>query len=60
MLFGMCNASSTFQRAIARAVRKIVNREGTMVKAYIDGIVIATERVEDYMVRLREVFECRR
>ena len=28
--------------------------------AYIDDIVIATETVEDHMVRLREVFECLR
>ena len=27
-----------------------------MVLAYIDDIVIATETVEDHMVRLREVF----
>ena len=58
MPFGMCNASVTFQRAVARALRKIVNREGSMVMAYIDDIVIATETVEDHMVRLREVFEC--
>ena len=58
MPFGMCNASATFQRAIARALQKIVNREGSMVMAYIDDIVIATETVEDHMVRLREVFEC--
>ena len=43
-----------------RALRKIVNREGSMVMAYIDDIVIATETVEDHMVRLREVFECLR
>ena len=60
MPFGMCNASATFQRAIARALRKIVNREGSMVMAYIDDIVVATETVEDHMVRLREVFECLR
>ena len=60
MPVGMCNASTTFQRAIARALRKIVNREGSMVMAYIDDIVIATETVEDHMVRLREVFECLR
>ena len=60
MPFGMCNGSATFQRAIARALRKIVNREGSMVMAYIDDIVIATETVEDHMVRLREVFECLR
>ena len=58
MPFGMCNASATFQRVIARALRKIVNREGSMVMAYIDDIVIATETVEDHMIRLREVFEC--
>ena len=58
--FGMCNASATFQLAIARALQKIVNREGSLVMAYIDDIVIATETVEDHMVRLREVFECLR
>ena len=60
MPFGMCNASATFQRAIARALRNIVNREGSMVMAYIDDIVIATETVKDHMARLREVFECLR
>ena len=60
MPFGMCNASATFQRAIARALRNIVNRESNMVMAYIDDIVIATETVEDHMARLREVFECLR
>ena len=60
MSFGMCNASATFQRAIARALRNIVNREGSMVMAYIDDLVIATETVEDHMTRLREVFDCLR
>ena len=60
MPFGLCNASATFQRAIARALQKIVNRKGSMVMAYIDDIVIATETVEDHMERLREVFECPR
>ena len=60
MPFGLCNASATFQRAIARALRKIVNRKDSMVMAYIDDIMIATETVEDHMARLREVFECLR
>ena len=47
MPFGLCNASDTFQRAL----RKIVNRKGSMVMAYIDDIVIATETVEDHMAR---------
>ena len=58
MPFGMCNASATFQRAIARALQRIVNREGSMVMAYIDDIVIATETLEDHIDRLREVFQC--
>ena len=60
MPFELCNASATFQRAIARALQKIVNRKGSMVMAYIDDIVIATETVEDHMARLPEVFECLR
>ena len=58
--FGMCNASATFQRAIAQALKQIVNREGSMVMAYIDDIVIATETIEDHVERLREVFQCLR
>ena len=58
--FGMCNASATFQRAIARALQKIVNRKGSMVMAYIDDIAIATKTVEDHMVGSWEVFECLR
>ena len=60
MPFGLCNASATFQRAIARALRKFINRKGSMVMVYIDDIMIATETVEDHMARLREVFECLR
>ena len=56
MPFGMRNASATFQRAIAGALRKIVNREGSIVMSFIDDFVIATGTVEDHMVRLREAF----
>ena len=48
MPFGMCNASATFQRAIARVLQRTVNREGSMALAYVDDIVIATETVEDH------------
>ena len=57
MPFGLCNASATFQRAIALALQKIFNREGSMVMAYMDDIVIATETIEDHMERFKEVFE---
>ena len=49
-----------FQRAIARALRKILNREGNMVMAYIDDIVIAAETVEDHMACLCQDFGCMR
>ena len=60
MPFGMCNALATFQSAIARALQKKVNREGSIVKAYIDDIVIAIETIEHHMERLREFFQCLR
>ena len=60
MLFGVRNASAFFQRAKARAPQKTVNREGSMVMAYIVDVVFATETIEDHMERLREVFQCLR
>ena len=58
MPFEMHKASVTFQTAKALALQKVGIREGSMVIFYIDDIVVATEMVEDHMVRLREVFEC--
>ena len=43
MPFGMCNDSATFQCEIARALQNRFNRQGSMVMAYIDDIVVATE-----------------
>ena len=60
MPFGLCNASATFQRSITRALQKIQQRHGSVVMAYIDDIVIATETIEDHLDRIREVFECLR
>ena len=60
MPFGLCNASATFQRSITRALQKIQQRHGSVVMAYIDDIVIATETVEDHIARIKEVFECLR
>ena len=58
--FGLCNASATFQRSITRALQKIQQRHGSVVMAYIDDILIATETIEDHIVRIKEVFECLR
>ena len=60
MPFGLCNASATFQRSITRALQKIQQRHGSVVMAYIDDIVIATETIEDHIMRIKEVFECLR
>ena len=60
MPFGLCNASATFQRSITRALQKIQQRHGSVVMAYIDDIVIATETIEDHIKRIKEVFECLR
>ena len=60
MPFGLCNASATFQRSITRALNKIQQRHGSVVMAYIDDIVIATETIEDHIMRIKEVFECLR
>ena len=58
--FGLYNASATFQRSITRALQKIQQRHGSVVMAYFDDIVIATETIEDHIVRIKEVFECLR
>ena len=60
MPFGLCNATATFQRMMAKALRTVESREGSLVMCYIDDVIIATETVEDHLVRLREVFECLR
>ena len=60
MNFGLCNASATFQRSITRALQKIQQRHGSVVMAYIDDKVIATETTEDHITRIKELFECLR
>ena len=45
---------------MAKALRLIESREGSQVMCYIDDVIIATETVEDHLIRLREVFECLR
>ena len=60
MPFGLCNASTTFQRSITRALQNIQQRHGSVVMAYFDDIVIATEKVEDHIARIKEMFECLR
>ena len=60
MPFGLCNATATFQRMMAKTLHTVESREGSQVMCYIDEVIIATETVEDHLVRLREVCECLR
>ena len=60
MPFGLCNASATFQISITRALQKIQQQHGSVIMAYIDEIVIATETIEDHLERIRKVIECLR
>ena len=48
------------RRSITRTLQKIQQRHGSVVMAYIDNIVIATETIEDHIMRIKEVFECLR
>ena len=58
--FGLINASATFQRSNTRALQKIQQRHGSVIMAYIDDIVIATQTIENHIERIREVFDCLR
>ena len=60
MSFGLCNASATFQRLITRTLQRIQQRLRSVVIPYTDDIVIATETIENRLVRIKEVFECLR
>ena len=58
MPFGLCNVTAIFQSKMAKALRTVESREGSQVMCYIDDVIIATETVEDHLIRFREVFEC--
>ena len=60
MPFGLCNATATFQRMMAKVLRTVESREGSLVMCYIDDVTIATETAEDHLIRLSEVLECLR
>ena len=52
MQFGLCNASSTFQRFVDEVTR---NLKG--VYAFVDDILIASKSKEDHVLHLRALFE---
>ena len=56
MPFGLCNATATFQRMMARIFESVQQRHGSLVLCYVDDIIIATETLDDHISRLDEVF----
>ena len=58
MPFGLCNATTTFQRLIAQALTSVTKKYGNLVICYVDDVVIAAPTQEDHNERLDEVFAC--
>ena len=56
MPFGLCNATATFQRLMAQALRSVTKKYGNLIMCYVDDVVIATPTLEDHIERLDEVF----
>ena len=58
MPFGLCNATTTFQRLMAQALTSVTKKYGNLVMCYVDDVVIAAPTLEDRIERLDEVFAC--
>ena len=58
MPFGLCNATATFQRLMAKALTGVTKKYGNLVMCYVDDVVIATPTLEDHIDWLDEVFGC--
>ena len=49
-----------FQRMMTMIFEKVFNHYRRLTLCYIDDVNIATETLDDHLVRLREVFPCLR
>ena len=58
MPFGLCNATATFQRLMAKALTRVTKKYGNLIMCYVDIVMIATPTLEDHIERLDEVFAC--
>ena len=58
MPFGLSNATATFQRLMAQALKNVTKKYGNLIMCYVDDAVIATITLEDHIERLDEIFTC--
>ena len=56
MPFGLCNATATFQRLMAKVLEHMTMTYGNVVLCYVDDLLVATTTIEEHLKRLREVF----
>ena len=57
MLFGLCNATATFQRLKAQALTKVTKKYGNLMMCYVEDVVIATPTLEDHIERFERFDE---
>ena len=57
MPFGLCKATTTFQRLMAQAMT-IIKKYGNLAMCYVADVVIATPTLTDHIDRLEEIFDC--
>ena len=58
MSSGLCNATATFQRLGAQALRRVTKKYGNLVMSFVDDLVIALPALENHIEHLNEVFAC--
>ena len=58
MPLGLCNATATFQRLMAKALTRVTKKYGNLVMCHVDDVFIATPTLEDHIDRLDEVSGC--
>ena len=56
ILFGLCNATATFQRLMAQALKRVTKNYGNLIMCYVDDVGIAKPTLEDHIETLDEVF----
>jgi len=54
MMFGLNNASATYQKAIQRCLQRQTGRND---EAYVDDVVVKTKSNDQFIADLAEMFE---